>query len=134
MYIGKSSFLNCMAGRNLVGVTGDILCNGVPRPSNFARFTGYVIQDDLYFESLTVLETLRFTANLKLPTTMTKAEKEKRIQDIIEELDLGKCSNTVIGTVGNGISGGERRRLAIALEIINEPRLLLLDEPVCFYV
>ena len=60
---GKSSFLNCIAGRNIDGVTGDILFNNVQRPTNFARFTGYVIQDDMYFESLTVRETLKFSAN-----------------------------------------------------------------------
>ena len=126
---GKSSFLNCIAGRNVDGVTGKILFNGVKRPINFARFTGYVIQDDLYFETLTVLETLRFCARLKLPRSMTKNDREQRIMDIMDELDLHKCGNTRIGKVGAGISGGERRRLAIALEIINEPSLLLLDEP-----
>eukprot|EP01083_Nonionella_stella_P225530 801704_1 len=68
---GKSSFLNCIAGRNITGVNGQILFNDVSRPTNFARFTGYVIQDDLYFESLTVRETLKFSANLKLSQKLT---------------------------------------------------------------
>ena len=84
---------------------------------------------DLYFESLTVHETLKFAANLKLPTSMSKEERYQRVDDIVDELDLSKCKDTVIGTVGNGISGGERRRLAIGLEILNQPSLLLLDEP-----
>jgi len=126
---GKSSFLNCIAGRNTEGVTGQILFNDVKRPINFARFTGYVIQDDLYFQSLTVEETLIFAANLKLPKSMGKEVKMKRVNDIIDELDLHKCKDTIIGMVGAGISGGERRRLAIGLEILNQPSLLLLDEP-----
>ena len=121
--------LNCIAGRNIEGVTGEILFNDVSRPTNFARFTGYVIQDDLYFESLTVRETLQFSANLKLPRQMSRIQKLQRVNDIIDELDLYKCADTMIGTVGAGISGGERRRLAIGLEIINQPSLLLLDEP-----
>ena len=84
--------------------------------------------DDLYFQSLTVYETLRFSANLKLPKSMGKQEKLKRVNDIIDELDLNKCKDTIIGIVGAGISGGERRRLAIGLEILNQPSLLL-DEP-----
>ena len=86
---GKSSFLNCIAGRTTEGVTGKILFNGVKRPINFARFTGYVVQDDLYLESLTVFETLSFAADLKLPMTMSKAQKQQRVKDVINELDLG---------------------------------------------
>eukprot|EP01084_Bolivina_argentea_P263826 446696_1 len=126
---GKSSFLNCIAGRNTEGVSGEILFNDVQRPLNFARFTGYVIQDDLYFESLTVHETLKFAASLKLSKEFTKKHRQERIDSIIDELDLHNCRDTIIGGIGSGISGGERRRLAIGLEIINEPKLLLLDEP-----
>ncbi len=75
------------------------------------------------------METFRFTASLKLPTSFSKADRMKRINDVIEELDLQKCKDTIIGTIGKGISGGERRRLAIGLEILDEPSLLLLDEP-----
>ena len=126
---GKSSLLNCIAGRNVEGVTGAINFNNVPRPSNYARFTGYVVQDVLYFNSLTVREVLKFTADLKLPTTISKEIKKQRIDDIINDLDLQHCENTQIGEIGKGISGGERRRLAIGLEMINEPSFLLLDEP-----
>ena len=60
---------------------------------------------------------------------MSKDAKIKRVNDIMDELDLNKCKDTIIGDVGSGISGGERRRLAIGLEILNQPSLLLLDEP-----
>ena len=90
---------------------------------------GYVVQDVLYFNSLTVREVLTFVADLKLPVSVGKAEKQRRIERIINDLDLNSCQDTQIGEIGQGISGGERRRLAIGLEIINEPSLLLLDEP-----
>lgn len=88
--------------------------------------TGYVVQDDIYFETLTVAETLNFAADLKLPTSLSKAERRERVETIIKDLDLERCRDTQIGVIGKGISGGERRRLAIALEIINEPSFLLL--------
>lgn len=126
---GKSSLLNCIAGRNIDGVAGKVNFNGIPRPENFSRFTGYVVQSQLYFNSLTVREVLTFAADLKLPTSVSKQDKKIRIENIINELDLNSCKDTQIGEIGQGISGGERRRLAIGLEILNEPSLLLLDEP-----
>ena len=60
---------------------------------------------------------------------MSSKQRYQRVQEIIDELDLNKCKDTIIGMVGAGISGGERRRLAIGLEILNQPSLLMLDEP-----
>jgi ABC-type multidrug transport system ATPase subunit len=88
-----------------------------------------VTQDDAFFAPLTVSEALGFTAKLKLPETVSAQQRAKLCDEVIEALDLHKCCNTRIGEVGAGISGGERRRLAIAMQIINEPSLLLLDEP-----
>lgn len=98
---GKSSFLNCISGRVTEGVSGNILFNGVKRPINYARFTGYVVQDDMYFESITVKETLTFAADLKLPMTMTKEEKRQRVADIIKELDLRMFMHYAIHTLHN---------------------------------
>ena len=64
---------------------------------------------------------------------MSKAARRQRVNDIIKELDLERCQDTQIGIIGKGISGGERRRLAIGLEILNEPSLLLLVCVVVFF-
>merc|ERR1719204_371125 len=99
--------------------TGEILRNGTPLLQSFCRSLGYVSQDDLFLEALTVAETLSYSARLKL--RKPRSEIKETINNVLKELDLyTKVKDTLIGSVGNGISGGERRRLAIANEIVDE--------------
>ena len=94
-----------------------------------------MIADDLMCENLTVRETLEYAARLRLPSTMSWAGKRKRVNRIIEELGLKKCEHSRVGgATQRGISGGERKRLSIGVELVTGPRLLFLDEPVFLLV
>ncbi|KAE8726629.1 ABC transporter G family member 22 [Hibiscus syriacus] len=92
--------------------------------------SGFVTQDDVLFQHLTVKETLTYAARLRLPKVLTKQQKEKRAVDVIHELGLERCQDTMIGgSFVRGVSGGERKRVCIGNEIIINPSLLFLDEP-----
>lgn len=128
---GKTTLLNLLAGRSEHGLSGgEILFGGAPRTARTKRSVGYVMQDDLFFSRLTVRETLKFTARLRLPAALPLQEKEACVDSIIEELRLTRCQNTRIGDqqFDKGISGGERKRLNIANELLPNPAVLLADE------
>ena len=86
--------------------------------------------DDALLASLTVRETLHYAASLRLPKWMSKEQKRNRAEDVILKMGLKDCADNLIGNyTTKGISGGEKRRVTIAVQILNEPRVLLLDEP-----
>ena len=94
------------------------------------RSLGFVLQDDLLYEALTVWETLYYAAMLRLPRTMSTAEKKERVGEVIAALGLAKCRDTIIGGFfRRGISGGERKRVSVGHELLINPSVLLLDEP-----
>ncbi|KAJ3190943.1 ATP-binding cassette sub- G member 2, partial [Irineochytrium annulatum] len=130
---GKSTLLNCLSGRLSTGsVSGSILYNGQQRTSRtWRRTTAFVEQDDALFAHLTVQETLRYAAALRLPSSQySKDEKNQRADDILKVLRLSKASSTRIGDgETRGVSGGERKRTAIGQELIGDPEILFLDEP-----
>eukprot|EP01137_Pigoraptor_chileana_P002691 Opistho-2@41878 len=128
---GKSTLLDVLAG-NVVSdlLTGSILVNGAPVDKSFRRIAGYVMQDDALFPMLTVRETLMYSARLRLPSSMSRADKAQRVEELIEELKLGKCANNIIGNERvRGVSGGERRRVSIGVDMIHHPAIIFLDEP-----
>lgn len=87
-------------------------------------------QDDTLIGTLTVRETIAYSARLRLPDKMPWSEKQALIESTIIEMGLQDCADTVVGNWHlRGISGGEKRRVSIALEILMRPRLLFLDEP-----
>ena len=91
---------------------------------------GYVVQDDIFSGMLTVRENIVFSANLRLSSLMTLEERLGRVDKVIEQLGLVECKNTRMGTeLQRGVSGGERKRTCIAMEMILSPRILFLDEP-----
>ena len=80
--------------------------------------------------TLTVRENLEFSAALRLPESLTLNERRMRVDEVLVELQLQNCANTRIGTEFNrGVSGGERKRCNIGMELITEPTILFLDEP-----
>lgn len=128
---GKSTLLNAIGGR-LPGnqFTGTVLANGRKLSKTVLRRTGFVTQDDVLYPHLTVRETLIFCALLRLPKSLTRREKTAVADSVIAELGLSKCENTIIGnTFIRGVSGGERKRVSIAHEMLVNPSLLILDEP-----
>lgn len=87
------------------------------------------MQDDVFFTKLTVRETLQFTADIRLPDTLSRGEKSAFIDDLLDKFGLTKCQHTRIGDAfTKGISGGERKRLNIANELVHRPSLFLADE------
>ncbi|KAF2984298.1 hypothetical protein EK904_000686 [Melospiza melodia maxima] len=128
---GKSSLLDILAARkDPHGLSGDILINGAPQPANFKCTSGYVVQDDVVMGTLTVRENLKFSAALRLPKSVKEHEKNERVNQIIKELGLSKVADSKVGTqFTRGVSGGERKRTNIGMELITDPAILFLDEP-----
>ncbi|XP_077659259.1 broad substrate specificity ATP-binding cassette transporter ABCG2-like [Urocitellus parryii] len=120
----KSLLLNILAARkDLSGLSGDVLINGGPRPANFKYYSGFVVQNNVLINTLTVRENLQFSAALRLPTTMTNHEKNERINKVIEDLDLSEVADSKV------LSRGEKKRTSVAMELIADPPILFLDRP-----
>ncbi|XP_021808246.1 ABC transporter G family member 9-like [Prunus avium] len=127
---GKTTLLTALGGRLSGRLGGTITYNNKPFSNAMKRNTGFVTQDDCLYPHLTVTETLVFTALLRLPNTLSKAEKAIQAEAVIIQLDLTKCKNSVVGgEFLRGVSGGERRRVSIGQELLVNPSLLFLDEP-----
>ncbi|KAK6944154.1 ABC transporter-like, ATP-binding domain [Dillenia turbinata] len=128
---GKTTLLSLLGGRlNHPTPGGLITYNDQPYSKSLKSRIGFVTQDDVLFPHLTVRETLTYVALLRLPKTLTKQQKEERAMDVIYELGLERCQDTMIGgSFVRGVSGGERKRVCIGNEIIINPSILLLDEP-----
>uniref|UniRef100_A0A0D3BRB8 ABC transporter domain-containing protein n=1 Tax=Brassica oleracea var. oleracea TaxID=109376 RepID=A0A0D3BRB8_BRAOL len=129
---GKTTFLSALAGKS-TGCTraGLILINGKNESINsYKKITGFVPQDDVVHGNLTVEENLRFSARCRLSAYMPKAEKVLIIERVIESLGLQHVRDSLVGTVEKrGISGGQRKRVNVGVEMVMEPSLLILDEP-----
>ena len=134
---GKSSLLNTLSGRvssssgSKHSVSGRIMLNGgVIDPVNHRGTFAYVMQEDALVGTATPREALRFSADLRLGPGPTSAEKDRLVSDMIATLGLEKVADSLIGNAMiRGISGGEKKRTAIGVELITQPGLLFLDEP-----
>ncbi|XVE95924.1 hypothetical protein REPUB_Repub02eG0177300 [Reevesia pubescens] len=128
---GKSTLLDALSGRlsSNVIMSGKVLFSG-KRRSIGCRDISYATQEDIFLGTLTVRETLTYSAHLRLPTTLTKQEIDNIVEDTIDKMGLQDCADKKIGNWHlRGISGGEKRRLSISVEILTQPQVLFLDEP-----
>lgn len=130
---GKTSLLDVIAGRkDPAGLKqGTVMVDGKVVTSELRLSSAYVVQDDILMGTLSVRENLLFSANLRLnPKQHSTADKNSRVNAIIQDLGLTDCADTKIGTEFlRGVSGGERKRCSIGMELITSPSLLFLDEP-----
>mmetsp|Transcript_33388 Transcript_33388/g.64431 ORF Transcript_33388/g.64431 Transcript_33388/m.64431 type:complete len:611 (-) Transcript_33388:404-2236(-) len=131
---GKTSLLNILARRlrtrGKLTVTGQVLLNGEEMGQESARDIAFVLQEDILYATTTPREAILFSATLRLPADMPRAEKRARVEDLITDLKLTECADTMIGgPLMKGVSGGEKKRTAIAVELVKQPKLCFLDEP-----
>uniref|UniRef100_A0A7N0U7C5 ABC transporter domain-containing protein n=1 Tax=Kalanchoe fedtschenkoi TaxID=63787 RepID=A0A7N0U7C5_KALFE len=129
---GKTTFLSALGGK-ITGCTmsGMILINGKNESIHcYKRIIGFVPQDDIVHGNLTVEENLWFSARCRLAADLSKPEKVLVVERVIESLGLQAIRDSLVGTVEKrGISGGQRKRVNVGLEMVMEPSLLILDEP-----
>jgi len=124
---GKSTLLKALCGARPVDA-GEVRVNGgslYGAPGALAGIIGYVPQDDVVHAELTPLECLDYTARLRLPADTTGAERLRRISDVLATLELTERRDVPI----HRLSGGQRKRVSIGVELLTEPDLLFLDEP-----
>lgn len=128
---GKSTLLDVVSGRkNDADVTGTLIFNGHPRNKYFKRISAYVMQDDVFIPTLTVAETLKFAASLRIAEGTPKKVRDQRLEMMLDMLGIDHIRDSIVGDQSlRGISGGQRKRLSIGVEIVGLPNIIFLDEP-----
>ena len=124
---GKSTLLNCMCGY-LRPAKGEVYINGIDLYQNFEclqKLIGYVPQQDIVYDNLTLWDMLLYTAKMRLPKDISIAERDAAINRAIAMVELTEKKNSFI----KALSGGQRKRASIAVELLSDPNLLFLDEP-----
>jgi len=131
----KTTLLSLLAGgwrkaRASGLMRGSITVNDQPIAKRHKRSIAYVAQDDIMIDTLTVEQTLRYSALLNLPRSLTRSQKLARVEQAIQLLGLDLCRHTRIGSeYERGASGGERKRASVAAEMLTNPSIIISDEP-----
>lgn len=130
---GKTTLLNVLAGQLMssprVHLSGLLEINGKPSSNKAYKFA-YVRQEDLFFSQLTVRETLSLAAELQLPEIPSVEERDEYVNNLLFKLGLVSCADSRVGDAKvRGISGGEKKRLSLACELIASPSVIFADEP-----
>lgn len=123
---GKTTLMNCINGFE-PATDGTVLLDGVDLNSNYQSLKsrmGYVPQQDIVYENLTLKDMLKYTGKLRLPPEDIKTTLDKRVDEVIEMLDLTEQKDTLI----KKLSGGQKKRASIAVELLSDPQLMFLDE------
>ncbi|PKA49257.1 ABC transporter G family member 7 [Apostasia shenzhenica] len=129
---GKTTLLNVLVGQLAASprlhLSGHMDVNGKPRSHGYK--IAYVRQEDLFFSQLTVRETLSIAAELQLPEIASVQKREMYVNELLLRLGLINCADSIIGDAKvRGISGGEKKRLSLACELIASPSVIFADEP-----
>ena len=123
---GKSTLVNALCGFK-PATEGAVLLNGVDLYDNFDAYRnemGYVPQDDIIHLDLPVSKALDYAARLRMPADTSRYEREQRVREVIDELDLKACADRTV----RQLSGGQRKRVSIGVELLTRPSLFFLDE------
>ncbi|CAK9172271.1 unnamed protein product [Ilex paraguariensis] len=129
---GKTTLMDVLAGRKTGGVTeGSIHISGYPkRQETFARISGYCEQNDIHSPCLTVLESLLFSAWLRLSSDVDLETQKAFVEEIMELVELTPLKGALVGLPGvDGLSTEQRKRLTIAVELVANPSIVFMDEP-----
>ena len=134
---GKSSLLNILSGRaatrGRITIESDVRLNNYKvDPTNIAvrKLIAFVAQDDSLQVTSTPREAIRFSAKLRLPRNTKESQLDKLTSRMLTELGLVSCADTIVGgELIKGISGGERKRTSVGVELVTKPALVFLDEP-----
>jgi ABC-type multidrug transport system ATPase subunit len=131
---GKSTLLHAISGKvkedKNINLYGKRYINGVPLTGDSKIPSAFIEQEVNFFPHMTVKETLDFRVELKMGSCLkTKKERDDLVTDLMNQLGLTKSANTIVGNAKvRGLSGGERKRLSIACEMISSPPVIFLDE------
>lgn len=124
---GKTTFMNCVNGFE-PATSGTVKINGKELYNNYAALKsqiGYVPQQDIVHEELTLESMLKYVAKLRLPSDLSKEEIGSKVEEVIRIVDLTPHAKTYI----KKLSGGQKKRASIAVELLSDPELFFLDEP-----